>query len=216
MPVIHGRRSFISAVASLAGVAAAQSSAAQGVSPAPNRAQGSWDLAWLDQLKGAHKQLYDLGSHDLASDPRPLRFARNFLDTFRDVYRLEFPDINTAVGISGPAFPMNASDRLWAKYRLGERSKIVDPMTKQPAVRNIFLDGPDITVKAMQARGTVFWQCNVALGVVAQQLAAATQTPVEEVRADLIAGLNPGVRLVPSHVMALALAQEHGFTYMKP
>jgi intracellular sulfur oxidation DsrE/DsrF family protein len=216
MRVFHGRRSFLSAVASVAGVAVAQSSAAQGLSQTPNRLQGSWDLSWLDQLKGGHKQLYDLGSHDLASDPRPLRFARNFLDTFRDVYRLEFPDINTAVGISGPAFPMNASDRLWAKYRLGERSKIVDPMTKQPAVRNIFLDGPDISVKAMQARGTVFWQCNVALGVVAQQLAAATQMPVEEVRADLVAGLNPGVRLVPSHVMALALVQERGFTYMKP
>ena len=216
MPAIHGRRSFISVVASLAGVAAARPSAAQGVSQTPNQLQGTWDLSWLDQLKGAHKQLYDLGSHDLASDPRPLRFARNFLDTFRDVYRLEFPDINTAVGISGPAFPMNASDRLWAKYRLGERSKIVDPTTKQPAVRNIFLDGPDISVKAMQARGAMFWQCNVALGVVAQQLAAATQMPVEEVRADLVAGLNPGVRLMPSHVMALALAQEHGFTYMKP
>ena len=215
MSVIHGRRSFISAVVSLAGVAAAQPSAAQGVSQTP-KLQGNWDLSWLDQLKGAHKQLYDLGSHDLASDPRPLRFARNFLDTFRDVYRLEFPDINTAVGISGPAFPMNASDKLWAKYRLGERSKIIDPMTGQPAVRNIFLDGPEISVKAMQARGVVFWQCNVALGVVAQQLAAATQMPVEEVRADLVAGLNPGVRLMPSHVMALALAQEHGFTYMKP
>jgi intracellular sulfur oxidation DsrE/DsrF family protein len=216
MSVIHGRRSFISVVASFAGVAAAQSSTAQGVSQTPNRPQGSWDLSWLDQMKGAHKQLYDLGSHDLASDPRPLRFARNFLDTFRDVYRLEFPDINTAVGISGPAFPMNASDRLWAKYRLGERSKIVDPITKQPALRNLFLDGPDISVKAMQARGVVFWQCNVALGVVAQQLAAGTQMPVEDVRADLVAGLNPGVRLMPSHVMALALAQEHGFTYMKP
>jgi hypothetical protein len=216
MRFFPGRRSFLSAVASVTGVAVAESAVAPRPSQTPNRLQGSWDLSWLDQLKGGHKQLYDLGSHDLASDPRPLRFARNFLDTFRDVYRLEFPDINTAVGISGPAFPMNATDRLWAKYRLGERSNIVDPMTKQPAVRNIFLEGPDISVKAMQARGTVFWQCNVALGVVAQQLAAATQMPVEEVRADLVAGLNPGVRLVPSHVMALALVQERGFTYMKP
>jgi hypothetical protein len=102
------------------------------------------------------------------------------------------------------------------KYKLGERSQIIDPMTKQPAVRNIFYDGGDVGVKAMQARGTVFWQCNVALGVVSQQLAAAFQMPVAEVRADLIAGLNPGVRLMPSHVMALALAQERGFTYMKP
>jgi hypothetical protein len=36
-----------------------------------------------------------------------------------------------------------------------------------------------------------------------------------EIRADLIAGLNPGVRLVPSHVMALGLFQERGVTYVK-
>jgi intracellular sulfur oxidation DsrE/DsrF family protein len=216
MPPIHGRRSFLSTVASLAGVALGESSAADASAQTPARPEGAWDLAWLDSLKGQHKQLYDLGSLDLADDSRPLRFARNFLDTFRDVYKLEFPAINTAVGISGPAFPMNASDRLWVKYRLGERSKILDPTTKQPAVRNLFLDGTDVSVKVMQARGTVFWQCNVALGVVAQQLATATGMPLTEVRADLIAGLNPGVRLVPSHVMALALVQERGFTYMKP
>jgi hypothetical protein len=174
-------------------------------------------MAWLEQMKGKHKQLYDLGSFDLGADNRPLRFCKNFLDTFRDVYKLEHPGINTAVGISGPAIALNVSDRIWEKYKLGERSKITDPMTKQPSVRNIFLDdGSDISVKAMQARGTIFWQCNVALGNVAQQLATQFKMPVAEVRADLIAGLNPGVKLMPSHVMALALAQERGFTYMRP
>ena len=216
MSVLHERRSFFSILASVAGAVAIHESAEGAPVQAPGAPAGNWDLTWLDALKGQHKQVYDLGSHELALDPNPLRFARNFLDTFRDVYRLEFPAINTAIGISGPAFPMNASDRLWVKYRLGERSKIVDPMTKQPAVRNIFIDGGDTSIKAMQARGTVFWQCNVALGNVARQLAQATQMPFEEVRADLIAGLNPGVRLVPSHVMALALTQERGFTYMKP
>jgi hypothetical protein len=217
MSSLHGRRSFVSAVASLTGLAVARLSAGQ--QPAGQAAAVSaagFDMAWLEQLKGKHRQLYDLGSHELSADPRPLRFARNFLDTFRDVYHLEYPDINTAVGISGPAFPMNASDRLWAKYKLGERSKIIDPMTKQPAIRNIFLDGGDISVKAIQARGATFWQCNVALGNVAQQLADAFQMSFVEVRTDLIAGLNPGVRLMPSHVMALALAQEKSFTYMKP
>jgi hypothetical protein len=212
----QNRRSFVSALFSLTGVAAVAASGAGDAAAQAPAATGQWDLSWLDQLKGRHKQLYDFGSLEFSADPRALRFGRNFLDTFRDVYKLEFPDVNTAVGISGPAFPMNASDRLWAKYRLGERSQIVDPTTKQPAVRNIFLDGGDISVKAMQARGMVFWQCNVALGQVAQQLATATQMPVAEVRADLAAGLNPGVRLVPSHVMALALAQERGFSYMKP
>lgn len=215
MSEISGRRSFLTALASVTSLAAVGSrdAAAQSASPSA----GPFDMAWLEQMKGKHKQLYDLGSFDLGADNRPLRFCKNFLDTFRDVYKLEHPGVNTAVGISGPAIAMNVADRIWEKYKLGERSKIVDPMTKAPSVRNIFLDdGSDISVKAMQARGTIFWQCNVALGNVAQQLATQFKMPVAEVRADLIAGLNPGVKLMPSHVMALALAQERGFTYMRP
>jgi hypothetical protein len=215
MREISGRRSFVATLASVAGLAAFRTpgeAAAQTTSPSA----GPFDMAWLEQMKGKHKQLYDLGSIELAVEGRPLRFCKNFLDTFDDVYKLKYPELNSAVGISGPAFPMNASDRLWEKYKLGERSKIIDPMTKQPSVRNIFYDGSDISVKAMQARGTIFWQCNVALGNVAQQLATQFQMPVADVRADLIAGLNPGVKLMPSHVMALALAQERGFTYMRP
>lgn len=212
MSRLPGRRSFLSIVTALAGLPAvtqAQRSAAVSSS-------SPFDLTWLDQMKGQHKQLYDLGSVDLAEEPRALRFPRNFLDTFRDEFHLEFPAINTAVGISNSAFPMNATDRLWAKYKLGERAKIIDPATKQPAVRNIFYTEGDISVKTLQARGAVFWQCNVALGGISQQLATAFQLPVADVRADLVAGLNPGVRVMPSHVMALALSQEHGFTYMKP
>jgi len=207
------RRSFFMSLATIGSAAAVGvgDAAAQSTAAAP------FDMAWLEQMKGKHKQLYDLGSFDLGADNRPLRFCKNFLDTFRDVYKLEHPGINTAVGISGPAIAMNVSDRIWEKYKLGERSKIIDPMTKHPSIRNIFLsDDPDISIKAIQARGTIFWQCNVALGNVAQQLATQFKMPVAEVRADLIAGLNPGVKLMPSHVMALALAQERGFTYMRP
>jgi len=211
----HSRRSFMSLVTSFAGVAAVNTVSTEVAAQTPAPVTPAWDLGWLDEFRGRHKQVYDLGGIDLDIDPRPLRFTLNYLDTFRDVYKLEFPEVNTAVGISNSAFPMNASDRLWEKYGLGERAKIIDPTTMKPAVRNIFLDGSPMSVKAMQARGTVFWQCNIALGVVAQRLAQATKTPVEDVRADLLAGLNPGVRLVPSHVMALGLSQERGFTYMK-
>jgi hypothetical protein len=152
---------------------------------------------------------------DPTAEPSPFRLPRNYLDTFRDVYKLEFPDVQPIVGIAGRAFPANASDRLWEKYALGERSKIIDPVTKKPAVRNVFMDDSTLGVKALQARGTIFWQCNIALNNVAQQLAQARQLPVAEVRADLIAGLNPGVRLVPSHVMAMGLVQERGVTYVK-
>jgi hypothetical protein len=217
MSSVQDRRSFISIVASLAGFAALEESV-EGAAQSPERTAVQWDLAWLEQFKGKHKQVYDYGSFDLAADSRPLRFVRNYLDTYRDVFGSQFPDINTAVGISRAVFPVNASDGIWQKYRLGERWKIIDPATKQPAVRNIFLgdSAGDASVKALQARGTVFWQCNVALGGVVQELAQAMQIPAQEVRNELIAGFNPGVRLVPAHVMALGIAQEHGFTYMKP
>jgi hypothetical protein len=210
----HDRRSFVSALASIAGIAAVGAPAAE-QTPPRGAAAGQWDLSWFDAFKGQHKQMYDYGTFELPDDTRPLRFVKNYLDTYRDVFGLQPPDINTAVGISRSCFPINIADAMWQKYKIGERWKIVDPATKQPAVRNIFLSDGDFSVKAMQTHGTVFWQCNVALGAIAQQLAQTAGIPAADVRADLIAGLNPGVHLVPAHVMAIGIAQEHGFTYMK-
>jgi hypothetical protein len=209
------RRSFISVLTSLAGVTAIQAASTQAAAQVPAASAQNWDLRWMDELKAQHKQVFDMADADPAAEPPPLRLPRNYLDGFRDVYKLEFSEVRTIVGISGRAFPVNASDLLWEKYALGERSKIIDPVTKKPAVRNIFMDDSTLGVRALQARGTIFWQCNIALNGIAQQLAQARQVSATEVRADLLAGLNPGVRLVPSHVMAMGLVQERGVTYVK-
>jgi hypothetical protein len=209
----QSRRSFITVLSSLAGVSAIQSVASTAAAQTP--AAPAWDLRWMDDLKGQHKQVFDMADSDPASQPPPLRLPRNYLDAFREVYKLEFPEVRTVIGITSHAFPVNASDRLWEKYALGERGKIIDPVTKQPAVRNVFMDDSTLGVKALEARGAIFWQCNIALNAVAQQLATARKLPVAEVYADLRAGLNPGVRVVPSHVMALGLVQERGLTYVK-
>jgi len=211
----QSRRSFMSILTSLAGVSAIQAAGTPAAAQAPAASAQNFDLRWIDELKGPHKQVFDMLDADPTAEPAALRLPRNYFDTFRDVYKMEFPDVRAIVGIAGRAFNVNASDRLWEKYALGERAKMIDPVTNKPAVRNIFMDDRTLGVKALQDRGTIFWQCNIALGGVAQQLATARQLPVAEVRADLIAGLNPGVRLVPSHVMALSLVQERGVTYVK-
>lgn len=213
-PFTPNRRSFMSVLTSLAGLTALHIGGTEAAAQAQAGTQ-TWDFRWVEELKGKHKQVFDMADSDPASEPPPLRLPRNYMDGFRDVYGQAFPDIQTVVGISGRAFNVNASDRLWEKYALGERSKIVDPATGKPSLRNLYLDDPTLGVKALQARGTIFWQCNIALNAVAQQLATARKLPVAEVRADLVAGLNPGVKLVPSHVMALGLVQEHGATYVK-
>jgi hypothetical protein len=211
----QSRRSFISVLTSLAGVTAIEAASTPAAAQAPAGSAQHWDLRWIDDLKAPHKQVFDMADANPAAEPPPLRLPRNYLDGFRDVYQLEFPEVRTVVGISGHAFPVNASDRLWEKYALGERSKIMDPVTKKPAVRNVFMDDSTLGVRALQARGTIFWQCNIALTGIAQQLAQARQLSAAEVRADLLAGLNTGVRLVPSHVMAMGLVQERGVTYVK-
>jgi hypothetical protein len=202
-------------LASFASVSAIQSAGTRAAAQSPAASAQNWDLRWIEELKAPHQQVFDMADADPAAQPPPLRLPRNYLDGFHDVYGLAFPEVRTIVGITGKAFPVNASDRLWEKYALGERSQFIDPVTKKPAVRNIFMDDASLGVKALQARGTIFWQCNIALGSLAQQLAQARQMPVAEVRADLVAGLNPGVRLVPSHVMAMGLVQERRVTYVK-
>src|SRR5262249_34939759 len=143
-----------------------------------------------------------------------------YLSVHRELSKLEPPeDINVIVAISHKSFAMNASDAMWEKYGLGEKWNIKDPATGKPATRNIFLGpatgGPGATVNGLRARGVVFWQCNFALGGVASELAEKTGGKTPDVRADLIAGFVPGVRLVPAHTWALGYVQEHGFAYEK-
>ena len=139
-----------------------------------------------------------------------------YLDVHRDVSGLEYPDVDVVVGVN-TSFAINASDALWAKFKLGERFDIKDPATGQPAVRNVYLGtGKGDTrssVRLLQARGAVFIQCNVALRGAISGLAADFKRPVPDVQAEVVAGLNPGVRIVPALTWAVGMLQERGFTY---
>ena len=222
MPFDPERRSFLTRFAGLASVT--------GVAMAPHRAAASdvpeqpaqprasatqkWDTAWLDEFKGRHKQLYDLMWHTLR--PNTLNPPMFYFDTHREVSGLEYSDVNVVVGIN-TTFAINASDALWAKFKLGERFEIKDPATGQPAVRNVYLGtGKDDTrssVRLLQARGAVFIQCNVALSGAIASLATDSGRPRAEVDAEVRAGLNPGVRIVPALTWAVGMLQERGFTY---
>lgn len=179
------------------------------------RGSSEWDLSWLDTLTGKHKQVFDVEKLEI-----PLIVVANYLRGFREVMHLEHPDVNTVVGLAG-GYPLNASDRIWDQYRLGEKWKITDPGTGTWAVRNVFARrdpmpkeiSPEHTVQGLQQRGTVFWQCNNAVNAIAGQFAAELKRPAAEIRADLIEGMLPGVKLVPAHTMLIGLTQERGCTY---
>jgi hypothetical protein len=223
----NDRRSFLAKLGSMSAVALVSPSAAwAGPQAELTRSNASWDFSWLEQLKGKHKQVFDFGGVEASADDpaggvSPLRVPRNYLNAHKEVSGLDYPEINTIVGIATKAFPINASDEIWLKYGLGEKWKVKDSKTGTWAVRNVFADASmptgerGVTVQALKQRGTIFWQCNNALNGIVAILAPAMKMEAPAVREELIAGFLPGVKLVPAHTMVVGLAQERGFTYEK-
>ena len=216
---MKNRRSFLSSIGALSGLAIlSKAEKLEAMPPRIAAAASPWDLSWLDAFKGKHKQVFDFGDVDISEESH-LVVVNNWLNAHKEVFGLESPEVNTIVGIAGHAYPINASDSLWENYPIGEHWKIKDPRTNTWAKRNVYND-PDqknsrgsFDIASLVSRGTVFWQCNNAFGKVVSQLAKATGRPADKVRAELLAGMMPGVHLVPAHTMLIGLAQEHGFTY---
>jgi len=208
------RRSFVSTLSSLLGVGAAHRFL--GLREESPRSS-TWDISWLDGQKGKHKQVFSVASP--LNQHFPLHVVTNYLDAFEEVFGVRYPDVNTAVGITDPGFPINVSDALWQKYEIGRRWQIKEPGSDAWATRNLYMEnmpaapGKTVGLKTLVARGTIFWQCNNALGAIARRLARELGQSADDVRADLIAGFHPWVKLVPAHTFMLGLCQERGFTY---
>ena len=210
------RRKFLAAVAAAAGATALGPWFLDRRVEAAASPRAPWDLAWLEQMRGKHRQAFEVGK--LEDVPGPLHVVANYLGAWRDVYKLEYPEVNTVVSIAGSGFPINAGDAIWAKYKLADKWRLSDGAGKEGTSHNVFLNPPanDVkraSVKGLQERGTIFTQCNNALKAISRELALASHEPSEKVYEELLAGLNPGVRLVPANTMLVGLAQEHGCAY---
>ena len=107
---------------------------------------------------------------------------------------------------------------MWAKYKIGEAFKIIDPETRAPATKNPFLDPKpgvllmdDMALDRLLAKGAVVGACNVALQVQSKMLAGNVRA--EEAAAEWAASMVPGVTLIPSGTWGVNRAQEGGCTY---
>lgn len=174
--------------------------------------------AWLAALQGKHRQIFDAPT---LGDGKALLQAKNFLDAYRDAYGAKDGEVSVAVGVHGGAFPLVFRDEVWQRFGFGERFSVSDPATRRPAVRNLFARArpgdplPEAaTVEALQQRGVVFLLCNNTLGRTTAALAGAGFGAAPAVRQELLAGLLPGVQVVPAMVVALSRAQEKGFSYV--
>lgn len=204
-PVV--RRSFLARLAAvgtaLVGVVAVPSgSGAQQPRAATHPAD-----AWLDELKGQHKNIYDCTS--VEDGPMGWGFARNFLTANTGpIYQLKDADINAIVCVRHNATVYGFNDAMWAKYKLGESQKVsVDGV---PAVKNPQAS----TAIALAQRGVIVAICGLSTGRISRAVASGAGMSAADVEADLRANLvTPTARVVAAGVVVTNRAQEKGFTY---
>jgi hypothetical protein len=168
---------------------------------------------WLDGLKGKHRQLVD--AYD-ANEGWPLGFTHTFLAT-----QGPKETAGAVLVLRHFAMPIALQDSVWAKYKIGESLKIMDPGTKQIAQRNPFLKPKsgvllvdDMAIDRLLGRGVVVGACSVALAVLSGMFAANAGVSADVAKQEWTAGILPGITLLPSGVWGVNRAQEKGCTYV--
>lgn len=205
------RRRFLAQLAAAAAAAVALSPMGVGAQTLMPGAPSPDHDEWMKPLKGKHRQIF----HGFALDSAALLMAKNFLDSYRNDFGAKDEHVNAVVGVHGPALSIGFTDAIWSKYTIGKVSNVNDPVTKEPAARNIFGSGGEITVTELQKRGIVLLMCNTALKLRAKAMAASLGVEYDAMYAELNSSRLPGTILVPSLVVALNRAQESGFTYVR-
>lgn len=174
---------------------------------------------WLKGLNGKHGQVFDTPDPGVGI---PLVHIMNYYDTYNKAYGVPDSDLDAVLTFYGGATLLGINDAMWAKYKIGEFTKMNGP-DGQPATANpwrsapVILGGPipAASIEALQKRGVTTILCNNALGVVSGLLAKARGLDSNVVYEDLKANMLPGVELVPGMVIAIGQAQKKGLTYMR-
>jgi intracellular sulfur oxidation DsrE/DsrF family protein len=168
---------------------------------------------WLNRITGKHKMVFDAPE---VNGGMPVIWPRVWLNGNNENYGTKDTDNSGVVILRHAAIPLAMRDELWAKYKLGEVFEIKEG--DAPATRNNFakvmpLPLPGTGVEALLASGVQFGVCNVALTVYSAMLGQKMGMDGAAIKADWVAGLIPGVQVVPSGVLAVSRTQEKGCGY---
>jgi hypothetical protein len=207
------RRGFLGSIA-----AAAAAAGLSGVMPTSLAAEtpfgvGSFDPAldaWFGKIQGKHKMIFD------APEPNSGMVAiwpRVYLNTMAATW----PGPASAVVIlRHGALPLALNDALWAKYSLGETFEIKDgdaPAKRNPYATITGLPIPGLGIAELLKSGVLVGACDVAMTIYSSGAAKKMGLDPAAVKAEWVAGVLPGVMVVPSGVLGVARAQELGCAY---
>lgn len=166
--------------------------------------------AWFGRIKGKHRIVFDASA---PNSGMPAIWPRVYLNSMAATY----PGETTAVVIFRHAgLALALGDAVWSKYHLGETFNVKDGATA--AMRNPYATIPNpglsgLGVSELMKSGVLVGACDVALTVYSSGAAQKMGMDPAAVKAEWVAGLLPGVQVVPSGVLGVAHAQELGCAY---
>ncbi|HST08387.1 MAG TPA: twin-arginine translocation signal domain-containing protein, partial [Gemmatimonadaceae bacterium] len=110
---------------------------------------------WLTALTGKHRQLFDMPNHE---NGMGLIHVRNYLNTMRDTYHAQHPDVTAVVTLYGMSTMMAFNDAMWKKYGVANPLKVMDGSNAAatanvfaaapPGAENLFVSGAPIGIPA--------------------------------------------------------------------
>ena len=169
--------------------------------------------AWFRKLEaGKHRAVFD------APEPNsgmPAIWPRIYLNTTDATYPGEAS--RAMVILRHSALALAFQESIWAKYHLGEMFNIKNgdvPATSNPSGTITNLPLPGLGIAELLKGGVLVGACDVALTIYSAGAATKMGMAPEAVKKEWIAGLYPGIQLVPSGVFAAARAQEFGARYI--
>jgi intracellular sulfur oxidation DsrE/DsrF family protein len=221
------RRSFFSRL----GTGLAAVAAALGAGTATTEAQGPsdqrWQPArhadddWFDKLPGKHRMILDSVSGQGVGDA--LHFASNILTTSKSGYGLDTGELAVVVCLRHGATAFAFTDAMWAKYSapMSAHAKFNDPKTHAPAAVNVYnsadyrglLANGSATIDALIKQGVHFAVCDQSTHGYAADFARRTDGKADAVYKELTSSLIGNSHMVPSGIVAVGHAQEHGYAY---
>src|SRR6185295_9167930 len=128
------RRGFIGRVfgaVAAAGLVRVGTAEAQNKAPAAPAAPDAGPDAWIREVKGTHRCLFDFPQH---KNGVPLLHILNYLNTYKEAYKAA-PGSAGAVGTfyalgTQSSIPLGFNDAMWAKYQLGDYMGLKDASGK--------------------------------------------------------------------------------------
>lgn len=167
--------------------------------------------AWLGKIKGKHKMVFDVTEPNSGFG---VIWPRIYIGTMQATYPGE--TVTPVVILRHWGIPLGMNDALWAKYPLGEMFGIKDgdvPAKKNPYATITNLPLPGLGTAELLKSGVPVGLCDVALTVYSAGAAPKMSMTPEAVKKEWIAGLLPGIQIVPSGVFGVGRAQELGCAY---